>query len=80
MNSKRAKERLKIILPIVFLAIFMLLYMVFRSVTEALILIFPTLYSMTGGLFLQWYRGSNSAMQTGLATSPCLEYRSRRVS
>jgi copper/silver efflux system protein len=39
----RAKERLKIILPVVFLAIFMLLYMVFRSVTEALILIFPTL-------------------------------------
>ena len=50
----RAKERLKIILPIVFLAIFMLLYMVFRSVTEALVLIFPTLYAMTGGLLLQW--------------------------
>ena len=55
----RAKERLKIILPIVFLAIFMLLYMVFRSVTEALILIFPTLYAMTGGLLLQWYLGYN---------------------
>ena len=53
----RAKERLKIILPVVFLAIFMLLYMVFRSVTEALILIFPTLYAMTGGLLLQWYLG-----------------------
>ena len=55
----RAKERLKIILPIVFLAIFMLLYMVFRSVTEALILIFPTLYAMMGGLLLQWYLGYN---------------------
>jgi Cu(I)/Ag(I) efflux system membrane protein CusA/SilA len=55
----RAKERLKIILPVVFLAIFMLLYMVFRSVTEALILIFPTLYAMTGGLLLQWYLGYN---------------------
>ena len=55
----RAKERLKIILPIVFLAIFMLLYMVFRSVTESLILIFPTLYAMTGGLLLQWYLGYN---------------------
>jgi Cu(I)/Ag(I) efflux system membrane protein CusA/SilA len=55
----RAKERLKIILPIVFLAIFMLLYMVFRSVTEALVLIFPTLYAMTGGLLLQWYLGYN---------------------
>ena len=55
----RAKERLKIILPVVFVAIFMLLYMVFRSVTEALVLIFPTLYAMTGGLLLQWYLGYN---------------------
>jgi copper/silver efflux system protein len=55
----RAKERLKIILPVVFVAIFLLLYMVFRSVTEALVLIFPTLYAMTGGLLLQWYLGYN---------------------
>jgi Cu(I)/Ag(I) efflux system membrane protein CusA/SilA len=55
----RAKERLKIILPVVFVTIFLLLYMVFRSVTEALILIFPTLYAMTGGLLLQWYLGYN---------------------
>ena len=55
----RARERLKIILPIVFFAIFLLLYMVFNSVTEALVLIFPTLYAMTGGLLLQWMLGYN---------------------
>src|SRR5580704_9657673 len=55
----RAKERLKIMLPVVFVTIFLLLYMVFRSVTEALVLIFPTLYAMTGGLLLQWYLGYN---------------------
>jgi Cu(I)/Ag(I) efflux system membrane protein CusA/SilA len=55
----RAKERLKIILPIVFISIFLLLYMVFHSVTEALVLIFPTLYAMTGGLLFQWYLGYN---------------------
>ncbi len=55
----RAKERLKVMLPVVFVTIFLLLYMVFRSVTEALILIFPTLYAMTGGLLLQWYLGYN---------------------
>src|SRR6202011_4476483 len=55
----RAKERLKIMLPVVFVTIFLLLYMVFRSVTEALILIFPTAYAMTGGLLLQWYLGYN---------------------
>lgn len=55
----RAKQRLKIILPIVFAAIFFLLYMVFHSVTEALVLIFPTFYAMTGGLLLQWIMGYN---------------------
>jgi Cu(I)/Ag(I) efflux system membrane protein CusA/SilA len=50
----RAKQRLRIILPIVFFVIFMLLYMVFHSVTEAIVLIFPTFYAMTGGLILQW--------------------------
>ncbi len=50
----RAKQRLKLILPIVFFVIFMLLYMVFHSVAEALVLIFPTIYAMTGGLLLQW--------------------------
>jgi len=55
----RAKERLKIILPIVFAAIFFLLYLVFHSVGEALVLIFPTFYVMTGGLLLQWIMGYN---------------------
>src|SRR4029078_10273471 len=55
----RAKERLKIILPVVFFVIFLLLYMVFHSVTEAMVLIFPTFYAMTGGLMLQWLLGYN---------------------
>src|SRR5207249_9410380 len=55
----RAKERMKIILSVVFFVIFLLLYMVFHSLTEALVLIFPTLYAMTGGLLLQWYLGYN---------------------
>ena len=55
----RAKERLKIILPIVFFVIFLLLYMVFKSALEAAVLIFPTLYAMSGGLLLQWLLGYN---------------------
>ena len=50
----RARQRLKLILPIVFVVIFLLLYMVFHSVTEAFVLIFPTIYAMSGGLLLQW--------------------------
>ncbi len=55
----RAKERLKFILPVVFFVIFILLYLVFHSVTEALVLIFPTFYALTGGLLLQWWLGYN---------------------
>jgi Cu(I)/Ag(I) efflux system membrane protein CusA/SilA len=55
----RAKERLQLILPIVFFVIFMLLYMVFHSVTEAAVLIFPTIYALTGGLILQKLLGYN---------------------
>ena len=55
----RAKERLKIIMPLVFFVIFLLLYMVFHSVTEAFVLILPTFYAMTGGLILQWLLGYN---------------------
>src|SRR5260370_13133636 len=53
----RAKERLKLILPVAFFVIFVLLYMVFHSAVEAAVLIFPTLYAMTGGLILQWLLG-----------------------
>jgi Cu(I)/Ag(I) efflux system membrane protein CusA/SilA len=55
----RAKERLKIILPVVFFVIFVLLYMVFKSVAEAAVLIFPAFYAMSGGLLLQWIMGYN---------------------
>ena len=54
-----AKQRLKIILPVVFFVIFLLLYLVFKSATEAAVLIFPTLYAMSGGLLLQWTLGYN---------------------
>ncbi len=55
----RAKERLKFIVPIVFFVIFLLLYMVFHSVAEAAVLIFPAFYAMTGGLILQYWLGYN---------------------
>jgi Cu(I)/Ag(I) efflux system membrane protein CusA/SilA len=55
----RAKQRLKLILPVVFFVIFLLLYMIFHSATEAAVLIFPTFYAMTGGLILQWLLGYN---------------------
>jgi Cu(I)/Ag(I) efflux system membrane protein CusA/SilA len=55
----RARQRLIVILPIVFFVIFLLLYLVFKSVAEAAVLIFPTVYAMSGGLLLQWILGYN---------------------
>ena len=53
----RAKKRLELILPIVFFAIFLLLYLIFHSTAEAAILFFPVFFALTGGLILQWVLG-----------------------
>jgi len=55
----RAKARLELILPIVFFAIFLLLYTIFHSAAEAALLFFPALFSLIGGLLLQWALGYN---------------------
>jgi len=55
----RAKERLKILLPVVFFVIFILLYLTFHSISEAVILMVAVLYAMTGGVILQYLLGYN---------------------
>ena len=55
----RAMERLKILLPIVFFVIFILLYMTFHSVSESIILMIAVIYAMTGGVILQYLLGYN---------------------
>ena len=55
----RAKERLKILLPVVFFVIFILLYMTFHSISESVILMIAVLYAMTGGVILQYLLGYN---------------------
>jgi len=55
----RARERLKILIPLVFFIIFMLLYMTFHSASEATIVMLSVVYAMTGGVILQWLLGYN---------------------
>jgi copper/silver efflux system protein len=55
----RAKERLKILLPVVFFVIFILLYMTFHSISESVILMIAVVYAMTGGVILQYLLGYN---------------------
>src|SRR5258706_13507002 len=55
----RARERLQILIPVVFFIIFMLLYMTFHSASEATIVMLSVVYAMTGGVILQWLLGYN---------------------
>src|SRR5207248_7142596 len=55
----RARDRMKLLLPLVFFIIFMLLYLTFRSVSEAAIVMLSVVYAMTGGVILQWWLGYN---------------------
>ena len=47
------------LIPGVFFIIFILLYMTFHSVSEAVIVMLSVVYAMTGGVILQWWLGYN---------------------
>ena len=55
----RARERFKMLIPLVFFIIFMLLYLTFHSASEATIVMLSVVYAMTGGVILQWLLGYN---------------------
>jgi Cu(I)/Ag(I) efflux system membrane protein CusA/SilA len=56
-SQLRASSHLRAILPLACLAIFALLVLVFRSASEASIVMLSVPYAMTGGLVLQWLLG-----------------------
>ena len=55
----RARERFKVLIPLVFFIIFLLLYLTFHSASEATIVMLSVVYAMTGGVILQWLLGYN---------------------
>jgi Cu(I)/Ag(I) efflux system membrane protein CusA/SilA len=55
----RARERLKLLLPVVFRLILLLLYVTFHSLSEAVIVMLSVVYAMTGGVIAQWLLGYN---------------------
>jgi Cu(I)/Ag(I) efflux system membrane protein CusA/SilA len=56
---ERAKARLKIVVPVTLLIIFLLLYLNFRRITETLIVMLSLPFSLVGGLWLMWWLGFN---------------------
>ena len=59
---ERAKERLKLVVPVTLLIIFLLLYMNFGKLTEALIVMLSLPFSVVGGLWLMWWMGFNMSV------------------
>jgi Cu(I)/Ag(I) efflux system membrane protein CusA/SilA len=53
----RARNRLRIVIPLVCIAIFTLLWLAFRSASEAALVMLSVVYAMTGGLLAQWWLG-----------------------
>lgn len=56
---ERAKERLKIVVPVTLSIIFLLLYLNFGKLTETLIVMLSLPFSIVGGLWLMWWMGFN---------------------
>jgi copper/silver efflux system protein len=56
---ERATARLKIVVPVTLLIIFLLLYLNFRSVAETLIVMLSLPFALVGGLWLMWWLGFN---------------------
>jgi Cu(I)/Ag(I) efflux system membrane protein CusA/SilA len=56
---ERAESKLKIVVPVTLLIIFLLLYLNFRRLTETLIVMLSLPFSLVGGLWLMWWLGFN---------------------
>jgi copper/silver efflux system protein len=56
---ERAKARLKIVVPLTLLIIFVLLFLNFGRITETLIVMLSVPFALVGGLWLMWWLGFN---------------------
>ena len=56
---ERAKAKLKLVVPVTLLIIFLLLYLNFGRLTETIIVMLSLPFSLVGGLWLMWWMGFN---------------------
>ncbi|MBF0633678.1 MAG: efflux RND transporter permease subunit, partial [Nitrospinae bacterium] len=63
---ERAKERLKLVVPLTLGIIFMLLYFNFGNVTESLLVMLTAPLSAVGGLYFIYYLGYNLSVAVGV--------------
>jgi Cu(I)/Ag(I) efflux system membrane protein CusA/SilA len=58
-SMERATEKMKIVVPVTLLIIFLLLYLNFRRLTETLIVMLSVPFALVGGVWLMWALGYN---------------------
>jgi Cu(I)/Ag(I) efflux system membrane protein CusA/SilA len=58
-SMERAIEKMKIVVPVTLLIIFLLLYLNFRRLTETLIVMLSVPFALVGGVWLMWALGYN---------------------
>ena len=56
---ERAIEKMKIVIPVTLLSIFLLLYLNFRRITETLIVMLSVPFALVGGVWLMWLLNYN---------------------
>jgi len=56
---ERAEARLKIVVPVTLLIIFLLLYLNFRRIIETLIVMLSLPFALVGGVWMMWWLGFN---------------------
>lgn len=62
----RAYERLKIVVPATLVIIFLLLYLIFRRLDEALLIMGTLPFALTGGFWLLYLMGYNQSVATAV--------------
>jgi Cu(I)/Ag(I) efflux system membrane protein CusA/SilA len=56
---ERATARLKIVVPVTLVIIFLLLYLNFRSIADTMIVMLSLPFALVGGIWLMWWLGFN---------------------
>jgi len=56
---ERATARLKVVVPVTLLIIFLLLYLNFRSIADTMIVMLSLPFALVGGIWLMWWLGFN---------------------
>jgi copper/silver efflux system protein len=65
-NMERAFQKMKVVIPVTLLIIFLLLYLNFRRITETLIVLLSVPFALVGGIWLMWLLNYNLSVAVAI--------------